>query len=102
MGDIMEEMIINGTAFKKIKVDLPKTTLLIISSDKGFIMCGALNVEIYNSEKLRPRNVLCANVVGVKTFDELMAAKLNDVSDAFSELGAYSGMRVKDALYLLA
>lgn len=98
----MEEMIINGSVFKKIKVELAKTTLLIISSDKGFIMCGALNVDIYNTEAMKPRNVLCANVVGVKTFDDMMSAKLNKVSNAFEELGAYSGMRVKDALYLLA
>lgn len=98
----MEEMIVNGTVFKKIKVELPKTTFLIVTSEKGFIMCGALDVDIYNSDHLRDRKVLCANVVGVKTFDELLASRLNKVSDAFKELGAIEGMRVKDALYLLS
>lgn len=98
----MEEIIINGSTFKKIKIELPKTTLLIIANDKGFIMCGALNVAVYDSEKLKPRRVLCASVLGVKTFDEMMSSKLDKVSFAFEELGAYPGMRVKDALYLLS
>ena len=98
----MEEMIINGSVFRKIKVELPKTTLLIISNDKGFVMCGALNVDIYNSDKLKERKVLCANALGVKTFDELLNAKIHKATDAFLELGAYEGMRVKDALYLLS
>ena len=98
----MEEMIINGSVFKKIKVELPKTTLYIISNDKGFVMCGALNVDIYNSLKLKDRKVLCANVIGVKSFDDLLNGKINQASDAFVELGAFEGMRVKDALYLLS
>lgn len=98
----MEEMIINGCVFKKIKVELPKTTLLIITNDKGFLMCGALNVDVYNSDKMKERHVLCASVLGVKTFDEMMQAKLYKVSDSFKEAGAFEGMRVRDALSLLA
>ncbi len=95
-------MIINGTVFNKIRVDLPKTNLIIITSDKGFLMCGALNVNIYNSDKLKDRKVLCGSVLGVKTYDDLLKGKLHEVSDAFKELGAYPGMRVSDALYLLS
>lgn len=98
----LEEMIINGSLFHKIRVDLPKTSLIIITSSKGFVMCGALNVDIYNSDKLKDRKVLCASVLGVKTFDDLLKGKIHEVSDAFKELGAYKGMRVNDALYLLS
>lgn len=98
----MEEMIINGTVFKKIKVELPKTTFLIITSDKGFVMCGALDVDVYDSPRLRDRNVLCAKVIGVKTFDELLSGRIEKASEAFIELGAYEGMRVRDALLLLS
>lgn len=87
--------------FKAIKVELPKTTLLIITNDKGFVMCGALNVEVYNTEAMKERGVLCASVRGVKTFDEMLNSKLYDVSDKFKELGAYKGMSVDEALALL-
>lgn len=100
-GDILEELIIHNSIFKKIKVELPKTTLLIITSDKGFIMCGALNVEVYNSDKMKERGVLCASVRGVKTFDEMLNGTLYEVSDKFIEAGAYKGMSVYEALALL-
>ena len=33
---------INGHTFLSISVTLPKTNLLVVTSDKGYIMCGAL------------------------------------------------------------
>ncbi len=97
----MEQLIIHNHSFNKIKVELPKTTLLIISNEKGFIMCGALNVEVYNTKQMKERGVICASVRGVKTFDEMLAGTLYDVSDKFSEIGAYKGMSVYEALALL-
>ncbi|UKI48796.1 MAG: hypothetical protein L6U99_08030 [Clostridium sp.] len=43
-----------------------KTTLLIIATDKGFVMCGALDTDIYSSPKMVERKVYCAKAIGVK------------------------------------
>lgn len=45
----MKDIIVKGVKYEGIEIELPKTTLLIIKGKKGFIMCGALNVDVYNT-----------------------------------------------------
>ncbi len=80
-----------------VTVLLPKTTLLAVTSDKGYIMCGALDVALLN-EKLKDRKVIAGRAVGVRTIEQLLNAPLESVTYEAEELGIHKGMIGKDAL----
>lgn len=88
---------IEGHMFTAIQVELPKTNLLIVSNEIGYIMCAALDVQLLN-EKLRDRKVVAARAVGVRSIDHLLAAPLESVTDAAKQFGWTVGMSGKDAL----
>ncbi|WP_374722542.1 YunC family protein [Peribacillus tepidiphilus] len=88
---------IEGRTFLGISVQLPKTTLLVVTSDKGYIMCGALDVVLLN-EKLQDRKIIAGRAVGVKTLDQLLDAPLESVTLEAENLGIKKGMLGRDAL----
>lgn len=88
---------INGHTFLSVSVILPKTNLLVVTSDKGYIMCGALDVALLN-EKLKDRKVIAGRAVGVKTIEQLLAAPLESVTHEAEAIGIYKGMTGKDAM----
>jgi uncharacterized protein YunC (DUF1805 family) len=88
---------IDGNTFLAVTVLLPKTTLLVVTSAKGYIMCGALDVGLLN-ENLKDRNVIAGRAVGVKTIEQLLNAPLESITFGAEELGIYKGMIGKDAL----
>jgi uncharacterized protein YunC (DUF1805 family) len=93
----MNPLLINGEPFTAISVQLPKTTLLVVANEKGYIMCGALDIVFLN-EKLKDRGIVAARAVGVRTIDQLLEAPLESVTVAAEQLGIYPGMKGKDAL----
>lgn len=88
---------IDGHTFLAVSVLLPKTTLLAVTSDKGYIMCGALDVGLLN-EKLKDRKIIAGRAVGVRTIDQLLNAPLESVTWEAEEIGIYQGMVGKEAL----
>ncbi|MCM3567576.1 YunC family protein [Neobacillus mesonae] len=88
---------INGHTFLAVSVQLPKTTLLAVQSDKGYIMCGALDVGLLN-EKLKDRRIIAGRAVGVRTIDQLLDAPLESVTLEAEALGIHKGMIGRDAL----
>lgn len=88
---------LDGHTFLAVTVHLPKTTLLTVSSEKGYIMCGALDVGLLN-DQLKDRGIIAGRAVGVRTIDQLLHAPLESVTFAAEELGIYKGMTGKDAL----
>lgn len=88
---------INGHTFLSVSVKLPKTNLLVVTSDKGYIMCGALDVALLN-EKLKDRKVIAGRAVGVKTIEQLLEAPLESVTFEAESLGIHKGMIGKEAL----
>jgi uncharacterized protein YunC (DUF1805 family) len=88
---------IDGHTFVAVKVLLPKTTLLTVSSDKGYIMCGALDVDLLN-QKLKDRKIIAGRAVGVRTIEQLLNAPLESVTLEAEGLGITKGMIGKDAL----
>ncbi len=90
---------IGGKLYTGISVQLPKTTLLVISNDIGYIMCGALDVGLLN-ERLFDRQIIAGRAVGVKTLEELLNAPLESVTDEARKRGIIPGMTGKDALIL--
>jgi len=88
---------IDGKTAIGVCVELPKTRLLSISTDKGYIMCGALDVHLLNT-RLASREILAGRALGVRTLEELLEAPLADVTNAAVKAGIAVGMRGRDAL----
>lgn len=88
---------LNGHTFISISVKLPKTNLLVVTSDKGYIMCGALDIGLLN-DKLSDRKILAGRAVGVKSIDELLNAPLESVTVEAEAMGIHRGMTGKEAI----
>jgi uncharacterized protein YunC (DUF1805 family) len=80
-----------------VKVDLPDSPpLLLVIGEKGFVMCGFLNMDA--AEKL---SVTAAMVRGVETFDDVLDAEVREVTSKAQKRGIRAGMTGKEALKLL-
>lgn len=90
----------SGTFVNAVEVNLPKTNLLAIFTDYGYIMCGALDVALLN-ERLAARQILAGRAVGVKTLDELFYAPLESVTTEALARGIKPGMLGYKALELM-
>ncbi len=88
---------VDGKSFMGLRTDLPDSPpLLLIIGEKGFVMCGFLNVE--SAEKL---GVTAAVVSGVKTFDDVLNGQVKAVTSKAKNLGIEVGMKGVDALKLM-
>lgn len=95
----MKPIIIDGHQFTAVQMKLPKTNFMAVTNDKGYIMCGALDVALFNSnEKLRERKIIAGRAVGVRTIEQLIEAPLESVTLAAEELGIKAGMKGSEAL----
>lgn len=90
----------SGETVLGVEVKLPKTTLLSISTDRGYIMCGALDVSLLN-DRLRDREIVAGRAVGVRTLEELMEAPLESVTHKAQSMGIVAGMKGSEALRLM-
>lgn len=93
----IEPIELNGHSFTAVTVHLPKTTLLTISNENGYIMCGALDVGLLNS-KLASRKIVAGRAVGVKTIEELLKAPLESVTVEAEKYGIVKGTIGEEAL----
>ena len=93
----LEPITIEGNVFLAISVILPKTNLLVVTNDNGYIMCGALDVALLN-EKLADRKVIAGRAVGVKTIEQLLNAPLESVTYEAEARGISKGTIGRDAL----
>ncbi|WP_062354600.1 YunC family protein [Bacillus kwashiorkori] len=96
----VKPLTIEGKTFIAVSVQLPKTNLLAVMNDNGYIMCGALDVALLN-EKLANRKVIAGRAVGVRTIEELVNAPLESVTVEAETLGIHKGMIGKEALLLM-
>lgn len=96
----LEPVQVGGHILVGVEVKLPKTTLLSISTDKGYIMCGALDIGLLN-EKLADRQIIAARAVGVRTIAQLLAAPMESVTIEAEKLGIVQGMSGAEALQLM-
>jgi len=80
-----------------IEVSLPKTNLVTISTTNGYIMCGALDVQLLN-DKLSERRIIAARAVGVSSIEQLLAAPLESVTIEAASIGIVPGMKGSEAL----
>ncbi|MDX8044732.1 DUF1805 domain-containing protein [Gracilibacillus sp. S3-1-1] len=93
----MKPVMIKGHPFTAISVQLPHTNLLVITNEIGYVMCGALDVELLN-ERLKDRPIVAGRAVGVKTIAELQQAKLDKITNYAKQYGWFEGMEIEEAL----
>lgn len=80
-----------------LRVELPDSPpLLLVIANKGFVMCGFLNVDV--AERL---GVTAAMVSGVKTFDDVLNASVKAVTSKAERFGVKVGMKGIEALKLM-
>jgi len=79
-----------------LKVRLPNANLLLILGEKGYIMCGYLNLTA--AEK---SGDAAAVVTGVSTFSDVLKAEIKSCTKKAAELGVKVGMSGEQALEIL-
>lgn len=84
---------IDGKKALGVRIPLDGAPLILIKGNKGFIMCGLLNVEAADS-----LNMVCARVSGVTSFEEILEKPVVEVSQAARALGIEPGMSGREAL----
>lgn len=85
-----QEMTIEGKTFTYLKMDMEKAPLVIIKGNKGYVMCGYLNME--TADKLGD---IAVRVKGVKDADTILASNVEAVSARAKEIGIDVGMPVR-------
>jgi uncharacterized protein YunC (DUF1805 family) len=84
-----------GTAVGII-VDMPNFPLVIVRAKKGYAMCGYLNMAAANK-----MGDVAGKVSSVRTVEDVLVAKIVEVSDKARELGAKEGMTGREFLNLM-
>lgn len=96
----VEPLPVDGREAMCIEVKLPKTTLLVVTTKIGYIMCGALDIQLLNT-KLKERGVIAGRAVGVRTIEDLLEAPLESVTEQAEAMGVTKGMIGRDAIRLM-
>jgi len=85
---------VDGKNCLGLRVELPDAPpLLLIIAEKGFVMCGFLNMEA--AERL---GVTAAMVSGVKTFEDVLNAQVKAATTKAKDVGIEAGMKGAEAL----
>lgn len=84
---------VDGKKVKCLKVELPGAPLILLAAPRGYVMCNYLNLE--TAEKL---GQAAAIVERVRSFDDVLNAKIVSATAKAKELGVTEGMLGRDAL----
>jgi len=76
-----------------VNLELLNANIIVIRAKKGYVMCGYLSMETANR-----LGDIAAKVKGVKNFDELLKAKVVEVSEKAKENDIKEGMNGREAL----
>ncbi len=84
---------VDGRRAIGVKIELGKAPLLVIRGEKGYLMCGYLNIEV--AERLGDA---AAVITGVKDFKDMLTKEVKYVTSKARELGVNEGMKGYEAL----
>lgn len=91
----IEQVVVNGKTLQGIAMEKPggegHPNMLVLIGQKGYIMCGYLNME--TAEKVED----AAAVVGGSCFAEILANPVKAVSKAAEKIGVTVGMTGAEA-----
>lgn len=90
----IDKFTIDGKTFQGVKSTLPDLPpLLLIKGEKGFIMCGYLNLDV--AEKL---GAAAATVSGVNSFNDVLNAEIKASTSKAKKLGVEPGKVVREVI----
>ncbi len=93
----IDKFTIDGKTFQGVKSTLPDLPpLLLIKGEKGFIMCGYLNLDV--AEKL---GAAAATVSGVNSFNDVLDAEIKASTSKAKKLGVEPGKVVREVIMKL-
>lgn len=93
----VNQLNVDGKTAFGLRVNLPDSPPLVaIIGEKGFVMCGFLNME--SAERI---GMTAAMVSGVKTFDDVFNAEVKAVTSRAEKKGVRLGMKGREAVKLL-
>jgi uncharacterized protein YunC (DUF1805 family) len=93
----MEPVSLDGGMAIAVMVELPQTRQLTISTTKGYISAGYIDLPFL--QQRRPeRNIIAARVLDVREITDLLAARVFDCTPAAAALGVVPGMTGREAL----
>ena len=91
---IIKQLEVKGKKIIGVEIrNLGNAPLIFVKADKGYIMCGYLNIEV--AEKLGDT---AAIVTGVNSVEELLEKNVKAVTSKAKNLGIEPGMKGKEAL----
>jgi uncharacterized protein YunC (DUF1805 family) len=90
---ILETIEMGGKVALGVQLDLQEAPLLVLKGEKGFLMCGYLNLEA--AEELGDAAV---QIRGVRSLEEMLEAPVGGITTRARQLGIVEGMKGKEAL----
>lgn len=91
---------LDGRRVRAVTVDLPKTRLVVLATETGYLMCGALDVGLLD-DLLGQRRIIAGRALGVRSYQDLLERPLDRVTAAARDLGLEPGMTGREALQRL-
>ncbi|MCQ6962476.1 YunC family protein [Methanolobus chelungpuianus] len=85
----------NGTAIG-LSYQMQKAPIIVINADKGFVMCGYLDLEAATA-----LDDVAVKVKGVRTFEDVLEAPVVGATPSAISLGVKVGMTGREALELM-
>ena len=85
----------NGSAIG-LSFQMQSALLLLIRADRGFVMCGYLDMETADA-----LGDVAVKVKGVSTFEDVLKAAVVGATQAAIDLGIRMGMTGREALELM-
>ena len=82
----------NGKA-QGFLIELENAPLILIKANRGYVMCGYLNIAAAN--KLGD---IAGRVTGVKSFEDVLNALIVELSENAKKMGFAEGMNARDFL----
>ena len=97
---VTKPVMLRGGTATGLRVQLPKTRILSIYTEKGYVMCGILNVP--ELDRIHPeRKIVAVRCVGVSEIDDLLRARVVDATREAMSLGIREGMTGEEALEMM-
>ena len=96
MNDTSNCLILNDKEFFALKVPTEHSNILLLQGSRGFLGCGYFSVETANQ-----LDEAVAIVRGVANYEDMLSARIVEVSRKAQALGIKIGMPGDEALALL-
>ena len=93
---IIEKIELDNGSAVGLDMQMQNASLILIKADKGFVMCGYLDIDTATA-----LGDAAVKVKGVKTFDDVLQAPVVGATQEAINLGIKVGMTGKEALELM-